>query len=321
MKLIVSVPSGFRFSQQHMKKLKAAADLDIVVAPNAEITKKEIASADVLFCNMTNFDPSWLDNAPNLKWIHTLSAGVDKFLPAIKGRSIMLTNSRGVHGINIAEHVLMMMLMHERRVMHAVSAQMRREWSLPWYHENTPGELFGKTVIVFGLGKIGERLAEVCTALGMDVLGVKTSPSPVDHVSRVYAIDEMHAVLPLADYVIVALPHTPATDRLFGREAFNLMKKSAFFVNIGRGKIVDEQALIEALQAREIAGAGLDVFETEPLPKESPLWSMENVIITPHNAGLTPHYMDRVVDILCENLKAYVEGKPLPTLVDPEKGY
>ena len=324
MKLLVYNPKGFGFTDRHVSQVKSAASVDVVVAKTDAEFSENVEDSDVLVCSNTNFRAEWLDKAPQLKWIHAMSAGVEKILPSLPD-NVLLANAKGVHGVNIAEQVLAYMLTFERRLLRTFKAQAARKWiaeELRADASTAPGELNGKTAAVFGLGNIGRRIAELCKCLGMKVIAIKRNPSgKPPFVDSLQSLDNFGSVLGDADYIIIALPHTSQTHHLFSGEQFAAMKKSAFFINIGRGSIVKEEDLVEALQQGVIAGAGLDVFETEPLPESSELWGMDNVIITPHSAGSTPKYMDRFTEIFCENLKAFVNNEPLPNLVDREKGY
>jgi len=322
MKLLVYIPTGFELNQQHLSKIKSVADVEIKVAKSEEEIDMLIQDADILLCSNHTFSPNWLKNASKLKWINSIAAGVERILPAIENSDVILTNSRGVHSIPITEQVLGYMIMHERKLDFALKAQLKKEWTLHEFRHSTPGELYGKTALIVGLGKIGKRMAEIFKCMGMNVLAVKKDvSSSAENVDKIYRSSELKSALPNADYIIVALPHTTATHHLFGANEFASMKKTAFFINIGRGSIVDEPALEAALSKKVIAGAALDVFETEPLPNSSQLWSMNNVILTPHYAGLTPRYMDRAVDIFCKNFQAFLDKKPLPNLVDKQKQY
>lgn len=257
--------------------------------------------------------------APQLRWIHSTGAGVDALLfPEIMSREITLTTSSGIHR-SVVEHVFAVMLVLTRRLHLALRDQLQRKWDR---HRASGGEdLHGKTLGVLGMGTIGTEIAQKARAFGMHVIGMRRTASPVPGVDEVVGSDGLHAVLRASDAVVVALPLTVHTKGLIGEEAFRTMKPSAFFINIGRGPIVQEQALISALRERRIAGAALDVFEREPLPADSPLYEFENVIITPHVSGTTPAYMDRAVPLFCENLHRYLRGEPLRNLVDKELGY
>jgi phosphoglycerate dehydrogenase-like enzyme len=262
--------------------------------------------ADVEAVVTGDVTPAQLDAAENLRWIHALSSGVDRYpLDAIEAAGVALTNSAGVHAQPIAEHVLCLMLMFERGVNESVRQQARSVWE-----RVEGGELRGQTVGILGVGAIGTRLAEVCSALGMTVLGTKRDLADApDAVDELHPADDYHEVLARSDYVAVTCPLTEETRGLIGAEELRVMRRDAVLVNIGRGEIVDEDALTRALQGGRIAGAGLDVFRTEPLPAESPLWDLSNVVITPHMAGSTPHKFDRWVDILVENYEALAEDR------------
>ena len=324
MKLLVYNPKGFEFSDRHVSKVKSTASVEVVVAKTGAEVSENIGDCDVLVCSNSNFRPEWLDNAPRLKWIHAMSAGVEKILPCLPD-NILLANAKGVHGVNISEQVLGYMLAFERRFLRTFKAQADRKWIADEMRADAPtapGELNGKTAAIFGMGKIGRRIAELCKCFGMNVIGVKQDVSEKPpFVDSLHSLDNFESVLGEADYVIIALPHTKQTHHLFSKTQFTAMKSPAFFINIGRGSIVNEPDLVDALKKGLIAGAGLDVFEAEPLPESSELWGMDNVIVTPHSAGSTPKYMDRFADIFCNNLKAFLNNKPLPNLVDREKGY
>src|SRR3990170_3656626 len=182
-------------------------------------------------------------------------------------------------------------------------------------------EVRGKTMGVLGLGHIGAEIAEKAHVFGMRVIGTKRTPADVPHVDRIYPPDELREVLRASDVVVIALPLTSDTRGLLGEAAFRAMKRTALVINIGRGPIVQEAALVRALQEGWIGGAGLDVFEREPLPADSPLWGMEHVIITPHGSGGWPGYMDAAIPLLCDNLRRYLDGAPMRNLVDKARGY
>ncbi len=260
-----------------------------------------------------------VQRAPHLRWLHSTGAGVDRLLfPEILGQEILVTTSSGIHHW-LVEHVLAVVLALSRRLHLAVRNQIQHRW------ERSPrtmgDEIAGQTLGILGLGSIGTELASKAHALGMRVIGTKRTPTPIPAVERVLPPDGLADVLREADAVVVALPLTAATRGLIGEPELRTMKPTAVLINIGRGPIVQERVLIQALQERWIAGAALDVFEQEPLPAESPLYDLENVIITPHVSGASPHYMDRAVPVFCENLAAYLQGRPLRNMVDKGRGY
>ncbi len=308
--------SLFAVKLDHIEKInKVLPDADVTVDTSVD---KHIDSDVVISGKLTEND---FKKMKNLKWFHFTGAGVD-FLREINLKSdIIITNSSGVHPIPIAEHVFAFMLMLERKINKAFRDQIERKWGKDYERFNV-AELHGKTIGIIGMGRIGEKIAQLAKAFDMNVLGiVRTLREKDPHVDELYDYNGLDKVLSKSDHVVVCLPLTEDTNNLFDYEKFKKMKSSAYFINIGRGKIVKEDDLIKALKEKIIAGAGLDVFEQEPLPADSELWDMENVIITPHYSGWTPKYMDRVVDIFCENLKAYLENTKMPNLVNRKEGY
>ncbi|MDQ0208370.1 D-2-hydroxyacid dehydrogenase [Alkalicoccobacillus murimartini] len=255
-----------------------------------------------------------------LQWLQTWSAGVD-YLPLeeMKKGNIAVTSANGVHAYPISETIFALMLGLTRKI----HAYVRNQQTKTWEHENLKLEIHEKTIGVIGVGEIGKETAKISKAFGMNVLGVRHSGKEAEYVDEMYTPDQLAEVLPQCDYVVVTLPLTPDTHHLFNKEVFQLMKKDSFFINIGRGEIVHEADLVDALREGNLAGAGLDVFEKEPLEENSPLWDMENVIITPHTAGATEHYQERVIEeIFIPNLKQFIKGEsPSINLVDYNKGY
>ncbi len=200
---------------------------------------------------------------------------------------------------------------------------MKNQQAKVWHHSGLKLEIHNKTIGLIGAGAIGKETARIAKAFGMKVIGVRHSGKPEEYFDEMFTSGQLNDVLPQCDYVVVTLPLTQETRQLFGAKQFTLMKDSAFFINIGRGEIVKERDLIDALQNGVIAGAGLDVFEKEPLSEDSPLWELDNVIVTPHTAGSTEYYTRRVIeDIFIPNLKEYItRGIPGINLVDYKKGY
>ncbi|MBI2546632.1 D-2-hydroxyacid dehydrogenase [Candidatus Woesearchaeota archaeon] len=291
------------------------------IVPSAtviEYAPETIAEANIDILLSFRLPQEILDNSKQLKWVHALSAGVDDFIPKLRNTDIILTNSSGVHPIPIAEHVFGMLLMHNRRLNKAVLSQQQKEWKA---YRHDVSELNGKTILILGYGAIGIQIGKIAKAFGMAVIGTKRTKTREQYADTIIAHDELSSYIPKADYIVIALPATPDTFHFFGSNYLALMKQDAAIVNIGRGEVIDEHALIETLKERKDITALLDVFETEPLPPSSPLWGMDNVLITAHYAGATPEYMDRAIAIFCANLKAYIEGRKMPNLVEKELGY
>lgn len=257
--------------------------------------------------------------ARRLRWVHAAAAGVDALLfPEVMAGQVVLTSSVGAHTVALPEHVMAVILLFSRRLHVALRNQQARRWD----RQAVLGEeLAGKVLGILGLGAIGSALAVRAAAFDMRVIGTKRVPAPVPGVERVYGPEATDEVLRAADYVVILLPLTRQTRGLIDARRLRLMKPTAVLVNVGRGPIVQEAALIEALREGWIAGAALDVFEREPLPADSPLWTMEQVVITPHVSGASPGYFDRVIPLFCDNLRRYLAGAPLVNRVDPARGY
>jgi phosphoglycerate dehydrogenase-like enzyme len=266
-----------------------------------------------------------VERAPALRWLQLTSAGVDRLLnsPAVQSR-VTVTTASGIHAVPISEYVIGAMLAFAKGLPRAFRAQQERVWRPFW-----PDELEAKTVGVLGVGAIGARVVELSKALEMRVLAMRRSVQRrmTGEEAGNLAVDEMLPPSELAyllgesDYVVVALPLTPESRGLLGEAELRAMKPNAVIVNIGRGAIIEEQALVRALKEGWIAGAALDVFQQEPLSGESELWGLDNVIVTPHISGGTPRYMERAVGLFCDNLRRYLADEPLQNVVDPARGY
>mgnify|MGYP001590392059 CR=1 FL=1 len=307
------------FKQAHLAMIRkcAGTDADVIATADTEKAAREAADADVIAAFPFSMPP--FSGAKKLKWLHAFSAGVDRVLtPETRRMPILISNSSGIHATPIAEHLIGFMLMFTRGFHKTFANQLRHVWQ----RDETISELGGKTVLIAGLGDIGMETARLAHAFGARVTAIartrKPRPRFVDDLRTGRSLD---ALLPKADFVAVCLPYTKDTHHLFDMAKFRKMKPTAVVMNIGRGAIVHEKDIIAALQKNIIGGAALDVTEQEPLPKDSPLWDMENVIITPHHSGLSEKYMDRAVGLFCRNIAAYRARKPLPTLVRKNLGY
>ncbi|MGG3468290.1 D-2-hydroxyacid dehydrogenase [Neobacillus pocheonensis] len=293
---------------------------ELIVGKDKEVWQGHVKDAEIIAGWKKGLEEYCLAPNSRLNWLQSWSAGVNSFpLAELESRNIQLTSANGVHAFPISETIFALMLGLTRKIHTYVKNQQTKTW----HHANMNLELHEKTVGIIGVGAIGKETAKIAKAFGMKVLGIRHSGKSEEFVDEMYTPDQLDVILPNCDYVVVTLPLTKETKQLFGAKQFKEMKSSAFFINIGRGEIVVETDLIEALREGTIAGAGLDVFEKEPLIPDSPLWEMENVIITPHTSGSTEHYNKRVVEnILIPNLKDYLMGKaPSINLVDYSKGY
>jgi phosphoglycerate dehydrogenase-like enzyme len=292
-------------------------DLAVVVELDLDKVPAALAEVDAFVGRGRHVE--LLANATRLRWVQTLTAGADAVsFPDLERRGIVMTNGSGIHAPNLAEHLLMLMLAFARNLPRLMRAQQRHEWA----RDERQFELMGQTLCVVGLGDIGLALAERAAAIGMRVTGVRRRDLPVPPcVSAVARLDDMDPLLSEADHVAICLPLTTRTGAVFDARRLALLKPSAYLYNIGRGEIVDQDALTEALRTGRLAGAGLDVATPEPLPPDNPLWDMENVIITSHSGGASPRRMDRFLDLLSDNITRYRADQPLRNVVDPVEGY
>jgi phosphoglycerate dehydrogenase-like enzyme len=296
---------------------KLAPNHRILVTERQEEIEPILAEIEIA---AVHFPPRLIVRAPRLRWYQQWGAGTDWLLrhPEVATLDFILTNASGVHAIPISEHILAMMLAFTRQLPSAFRAQARHQWQ-----QDVPAfELAGSTLVLVGVGAIGRRTAQIASALGMRVIGVRNDPTrSLPEVHKMVGADQLLDVLTEADFVVLTIPLTEATRHMLDEHTFQKMKPSAYIINIGRGGTIDESALVRALQSGAIAGAGLDVFDSEPLPAESPLWDMDNVIITAHYSGTTPLYNDRAFKIFLDNLERYVARQPLRNVVDKQKGY
>jgi phosphoglycerate dehydrogenase-like enzyme len=314
----------FDIEGRHLERLRREfPGADFTVAATPEALSGVLGEAAALIGG----DPvsaEELAAAPKLRWIQATSAGVEEFLTAaLRERSIALTNFSGVNAPPIADHVLAMLLAFARGLKPLLARQNERAWSAGEAGAPATFEPAGQTVGVVGLGDIGEAVAARAHGLGMRVLGLERHPpaEPPPGVERVLASDQLPDLLAASDHVVLCLPLTDATEHLIGREELRRMRRSAYLYNVGRGGLIDQEALVGALRAGAIAGAGLDVVEPEPLPPDSPLWDLPNVIITAHAAGNSPRNWERGIELLADNVRRFLAGQPLRNEVDSRAGY
>lgn len=302
---------AFTVKEEHIKAIKRILPkaFVLVVSDTNILKNNNLTEADIIITPPFNLKTLSTLSLSKLKWIHTTSAGVDRVPQSMKESDVIITNSSGVHPIPISEHVFTFILMFARSLYISFRNQIEKEEWVRNFQGFNPKELPDQTLGVVGVGNIGKEVVRLGKLFGMRILTVTSKTG------------DLNKLLKESDYIVNCLPLTPDTFHYFDFKKLQKMKKEAFFINIGRGQTVDEEALIEALKSGTIAGAGLDVFEEEPLPKSSPLWKLKNVILTPHYSGWNPHYMDRVIKIFIENLKAYLNNKKMPNLVDKQKGY
>ena len=276
-----------------------------------------VADADaVALWGFQNVEPL-LEEGKQIRWVHSLSDGVERLLtPSMMARPILLTNSHGVHDKSVSEHAMAMLLSWFHNIPQVTRQKEVRIWKRP---KNQM--LDGKTMLLAGFGGIGRAIAERAKVFGMKIIAVRNHPAKDSLADVTVTSEKLLSVLPDADVVVAALPTTPSTNGFFNDKAFDAMKPGAFFINIARASVVDEAALLSALETGKLAGAALDVFSKEPLSEDHPFWAMENVIITPHVASFIPDFWERVLALLEKNFVAFSKEETLENIIDKEKGY
>jgi phosphoglycerate dehydrogenase-like enzyme len=299
-------------------------DIEVVHRTSYEGAEKYLRECEILFAFALR--PEQFGLAEKLRWMHTSTAAVHSLLfPELVASDVVLSNAREVHGPVVAELVIALMFALAKKIPQAVRLQEKHVWgkSAIWNDGPRPREVAGATLGLIGLGGIGRAVARMASALGMRVVGVRGRPEKErpQGVEAVYGPAQINEVLSRSDYVVVAAPLTEATRGLINADRLAAMRPDAYLINVGRGPHVDAAALADALRNRRIAGAALDVFDQEPLPAESPLWDLENLLITPHTGSFTEKLWERHYGVFSENLRRYLSHEPLLFVVDKEKGY
>jgi phosphoglycerate dehydrogenase-like enzyme len=323
----LKVVTTFPFSAESQKLLKEAAATEAVVVITADELSAHLSDAEIVCSYFIPHD--WRTLAPNLRWLQFPGAGVDSLaktglLEADSG--VIVTTAAGIHAETISEYVFGSMLMFNWNWPQMVRLQDEHVWakSATWYHLGGR-ELAGQTLGIIGLGHIGRRIAQLGKAFGMQVLGTRRSTNASTEqeqdIDQFFQPEQLHELLSQCDYIVISVPLTRETEKFIGEAELRIMRRNAYLVNIARGRIVDELALIKALREGWIAGAGLDVTEEEPLPSDSPLYSMPNVILTPHISGNSVHYDARLAALFADNLKRYRSGQQLQNRYEPSRGY
>jgi len=324
-------PDGRWLSDEHIARITGISPrIDLVHTARRELEAgfTPDPQPEVLFTEAAGADPE-LDNlpevvtardfprlvTPRLRWVQSCAAGVEHLLPALD-ESVIVTNASGVHANAIAESVMAAVLLHTKRLRDRLDRQSRRVWE-PLYCS----ELIDRTICILGTGDIGSRVAELAKAFRMRTIGVRRSPRPTPHFDQVVGPAALREVLPEADYVLVACPLTPETENMVGPRELAAMKRGAYFMNVARGRIVDEPALVRALADGTLGGAFLDAHVQEPLPEDHPFWSLPTVTVIPHDSHSSERIGDNDVELFCDNLARYVKGEPLRNVVDRTLGY
>ncbi len=327
MKLLIALYHRFELWQMPAwfpeRLRRELPQLEVVHLPNYDRVTEEIAAADIAI--------SWslrgeqIKAAKKLRWIHSTAAAVHQLMtPELRASDIVITNARDVHGPVVAEHAIALAFALAKRLPQAVKHQEQKHWAQRdlWNAQPRPRELNGATMTIVGMGGIGRPLAKLAKSIGMRVVGVREHPERgSEEADDICGFGELTRALHEADFVVLAVPVTPKTHHLMNAQRLEQLRPDAYLINVGRGVLIDEGALVQALRAKSFAGAALDVTTEEPLPPESPLWQMENVLITPHIAGLTERMWERHYVHYRENLRRYLTGEPLLWVVDKQCGY
>lgn len=298
-------------------RLKAVDGTEVVVAANGDEAMEKIPDADVL---IGGFNLELYRRAERLRWVQSWGAGVDSVLfKEFVDSEIILTSAKGTVGVHLAEHAMALLFSLTRGIATAVR---EGRWDNRMAIRKSSWELVDRTMGIVGLGGTGTDLASRISAFGTRVIAVDAEPADVpDSVDSCWGMDRFHDLLTASDIVAICAPLTSASDGMFDDRAFDAMRDHAFLINVTRGRIVEEEALITALKEGKIAGAGLDVTPQEPLPQDHELWTMPNVVITPHTAGGSPNRDDRLLDLIEANIDRFKNGQPLLSQIDKRKGY
>ena len=304
-----------------VRDLQSVSPKAKIVAVNKANVMQEIGDADAFIGNIS---PDEVRAGKKLKWVQVMSAGVENVLfmsggSDLRDSNIVLTNNKIVQGPEIADHAMAMLLMLSRDLRKYIADDQQENWDGRRFGGI---ELNGKTAVVIGVGGIGMQIATRAWAFGMNVIGVDPEDKPFSpFLKKVVKPDQLDEVLPQADVVFISTPHTEKSHKMMGAQEFELLKPHSYFVAVSRGGIYDMGGLVKALDSKRLAGAGVDVTDPEPLPKGHALWKFNNVVITPHIAGRSDKDNERMVGTIKENIKRFVDGKPLVNVVDKQKGY
>ncbi len=303
------------YLERYAKRLREARpDVEFIICGNKDEIKQRISEAEIILSGHT-FPVEYLPEARNLKWIQSISAGVENYVFSGNIPSdVILTKIKGVHGAIMAEYVLGYILAVTLKMKFAFRNQTERGW--PYYEPDT---IRDKTAGIMGFGSVGSAIAYRLHQNGITVIGCDEQEKFLPFVEREYSVEEMDDFLNRADFVVITLPLSPSTKGFFGEKQFQSMKDSAYLINVSRGALVQEQALINALKKKTIAGAVLDVFAQEPLPEDHDLWDLDNAIITPHISG--PSIPEDIIKVFLDNLERFERGRNLVGIVDLGKGY
>jgi phosphoglycerate dehydrogenase-like enzyme len=317
---MIHVVSSAKMGAKHQERLRMRFPaIAFTFCSDISEAQERARDADVLITYGEDLTESIVRHFSRLRWIHVISAGVE-LLPFsyLRQNRVRVSNARGIHAVPMGEYAMAVLLQLTRRVHDLYRLQQKKEWD----RTIRVSELSGKTVAIIGVGAIGQAIAKRAKAFDVQVWGMNTSGHRVANVDRMFTPDQRELLFSQADYILITLPLTPKTKHFVGERELRWMKPDAVLINMARGRVVDEQALLRALREEWIGGAVLDVFEQEPLPGDHPFWEMENVLITPHLSGRSPHYMTRALDVFQTNLARYQSGRgSLQNELDLNRGY
>lgn len=332
----INVTLAIDFSDEILADLREVSPRLNIERHFPDVPDDVIANTEVLYAGRYFPEP---ENAPLLRWIQLHSAGMNHTFKhrIVQAEDILITSTSGIHATNMAHYTLMMMLSFNYKMLMAHDLQSKAEWPDHAADLFAPVDLAEQTVGIVGYGSIGRELARLCSAMGMTVLASKrdvmntadsdgyieqgTGDPTGDIPDRIYPAEAVASMAKDCDYLVIIVPMTPETKNMINDDVFDAMKDTAILINIARGGVVDEPALITALSSGKIGGAALDVFQQEPLPSSSPLWNLDNVIITPHISGFTQSYNEKAAKVFKENLKRYLDNRPLLNQLNRKKGY
>jgi D-2-hydroxyacid dehydrogenase (NADP+) len=314
---------------EHVRQIESVSPrIDLVHTTRAELDGgyQPGLSPHVLLIEASGDEP-YLDEIPedgfrslvsdNLRWVQACSSGVGHILNlGLLDESVILTNAAGVHADALGESTMAAVLLHAKRLAERIENQQQRLWT-----ELHCSELRGQTMLVLGAGNIGRSVARLADAFRMQVIGVRRNPAPLPNFHEMIGPADLAGALARADYVVVACPLTPETEGKLGEAELNAVKQGAYLINVSRGKVVQEPALLAALESGRLSGAYLDAHAQEPLPDDHPFWTAPGVTIVPHDSHSSPFIGDNIVDLFCDNLSCFVAGEPLRNVVDPARGY
>lgn len=278
-----------------------------------------LARAEIMFDFDFSHRQDLPDLAPRLRWLQATSAGIGQFIKQsnydVRLPETVFTTAAGIHARPLAEFCVMAMLMHAKRCLPTLHNQQHKHWQ-----RFSGADLAGQTVGIIGLGRIGSEVARLSAALGLRVIATQSSASS-PHVAQTFPRHDLAGLLAQCDFLVLCVPHTPATENIIGPREFSLLKQGAYVINIARGVVIDEDALIAALRSGQVSGAALDVFREEPLPPGSPFWEMDNVLVSAHSASTSDSENERLTELFCENLRRYLSGQALLNQLIPDRYY